>query len=79
MAYWMFPKLTRDQPGGREWLGRATYILLNVGLVMRVVSEPVMTLQSQPALGWALAASAVLQWLAGMGFVINTWGRVKEK
>jgi len=26
-----------------------------------------------------LVLSAVLQWLAGMFFVLNTWGRVKEK
>jgi hypothetical protein len=28
---------------------------------------------------WLLAASALLQWLAGVGFVANTWGRVKER
>jgi ABC-type multidrug transport system permease subunit len=30
-------------------------------------------------LGVVLAASAVLQWLAGMVFVVNTWARVKER
>jgi hypothetical protein len=28
---------------------------------------------------WMLAASAAFQWLAGILFVINTWGRVKER
>ncbi|MEZ4768070.1 MAG: hypothetical protein R2844_06535 [Caldilineales bacterium] len=28
---------------------------------------------------WALVLSAVLQWLAGVFFVANTWGRVKER
>jgi hypothetical protein len=29
--------------------------------------------------GILLAASALLQWLGGLAFVANTWGRVKEK
>ncbi len=79
MAYWMFPKFTKDQPRGSERLGWLAYSLLNIGLLLRVFTEPLLTVHSTPLLGWALAASAVLQWLAGMGFVINTWSRVKEK
>ncbi len=79
MAYWMFPKFTKDQPRGDDRLGWAAYVLLNVGLSLRVIAEPLLTVRSTSILGWALAASAVLQWLAGMGFVINTWSRVKEK
>jgi hypothetical protein len=29
--------------------------------------------------GWLLVTSAILQWLAGMFFFANTWGRIKEK
>lgn|SRR5574341_513917 len=79
VAYWMFPKFSTEQPRGSERLGWAIYALLNAGLILRVVSEPLLAVYPQPALGWALAISAVLQWLAGMGFVVNTWRRVKEK
>ncbi|HLF03171.1 MAG TPA: hypothetical protein VI547_14405 [Anaerolineales bacterium] len=79
VAFWMFPKFTTEQPRGSETLGWATYILLNAGLILRVIGEPANAVQPQPLLGWLVAASAVLQWLAGMGFVINTWRRVKEK
>jgi hypothetical protein len=28
---------------------------------------------------WALVTSALLQWLAGLFFVANTWTRIKER
>jgi heme/copper-type cytochrome/quinol oxidase subunit 1 len=79
VAYWMFPKFTKERPRGSEILGWATFILLNVGLILRIISEPRVTMRSKPDLGWVLAASAVLQTVAGWLFVINTWSRVKER
>lgn len=79
MAYWMFPKYSQAHPRGSERLGWATYVLLNVGLLLRVVVEPLMTTQSGNGLGWLLAISAVLQFLAGWAFIINTWVRVKVR
>jgi hypothetical protein len=32
-----------------------------------------------PFFGWLLVVSALLQWLAGLAFVVNSWGRVKER
>jgi hypothetical protein len=79
VVYWMFPRYSKEKPRGRELLGWATYGLLNSGLVLRTFAEPLHALQ--PAAGWGglLAVSAVLQWLAGMAFVLNTWARIKEK
>ncbi len=79
VAFWMFPKFTIEQPRGSEPLGWATYWLLNIGLLLRVIGEPLNTLVASPVLGWMVAVSAVLQWLGGMAFVVNTWRRVKEK
>ena len=91
VVYWMFPKYSADRPRGSEALGWATYWLLNVGLLLRAIGEPLVALQRaigeplvalQPGAGitgWMLAVSAASQWLAGLGFVANTWGRVKEK
>jgi len=78
VAYWMFPKFTKARPRGSEALGWATFILLNAGLILRIISEPRVT-GSDPDLGWMLAVSAVLQTVAGWLFVINTWSRVKER
>lgn len=77
VIYWMFPKFSKERPRGSERLAWATYVLINVGLILRVIGEPVNALQPQAGFGWLLALSAILQWLGGMAFVFNTWGRVK--
>lgn len=79
IVFWMFPKYSREHPRGSERLALATYALLNAGLLLRVVGEPARAVDPAPLWGWLLAASALLQWLAGAGFVANTWGRVKER
>ena len=79
VALWMFPKFSAAQPRGNERLGWATFWLLNVGLLLRVVGEPLVALQPETAAGLVVALSAILQWLAGMGFVLNTWPRVRER
>lgn len=79
VVYWMFPKLSNEKPRGNESLGWWTYGLLNFGLLLRVIAEPIQSTQPNTFSGWTLVAAAVLQFLAGLAFVINSWGRVKEK
>ncbi len=79
VALWMFPKYSAARPRGYEWLGWATFILLNAGLVLRIVFEPMQSSVATPFAGWMLVTSAVLQWLSGVAFVANTWVRVREK
>lgn len=79
VIYWMFPKYSLQKPRGSEALGWATLILLNAGLLLRIIGEPMDAIQPGVAWGWTLAVSAVLQWIAGIAFVANTWSRVKEK
>jgi len=79
VAYWMFPKLSLSRPHGSPALGWATYGLLNLGLLLRAIAEPLNDLRPGTSWGWLLVLSALLQWLAGLGFVVNSWGRVKER
>lgn len=79
IIYWMFPIITRARPRGNEKLGWASYTLLNAGLLVRVVGEPLTSTRPEAGVGWLLAVSAVLQWLAAVLFVILAWPRVKEK
>lgn len=79
VAYWMFPKHTKEKPRGNEKLGWAVFILLNIGLILRAIGEPAMILAPRAGLGWILAIAAVCLLLAGWGFIINTWARVKER
>ena len=79
VVYWMFPKHSMEKPRGNESLAWAIFWLLNAGLILRAVGEPLNTLRPGSGWGWILAISALLQWVAGSGFVINTWQRVKER
>lgn len=79
VVYWMFPKFNMEKPRGSERLAWATLILLNLGLLLRVIFEPAVAVQPAAGLGWTLALSAILQWLAGLAFAMNTWGRIKER
>jgi len=79
IAYWMFPSHSRELPRGRNDIAIAVYVLLNAGLVLRAVVEPWQTVDPRPILGALLVASAVAQWLAGVGFVIHAWPRVRGR
>ncbi len=79
VVFWMFPKYSNEKPRGSETLGWWTYGLLNAGLILRAIAEPFQSTQPNPVSGWVLVVSAVLQFLAGLAFVVNSWGRVKEK
>ena len=78
VVYWMFPKYSRNNPRGSDQLGWMVFALLNVGLILRAVGEPLAANPGPPA-NWMLALSALCQLVAGWAFVINTWGRVKER
>jgi len=79
VVFWMFPKYTRDRPRRSEGLGWATFWMLNIGLLLRALGEPLNATQPAALGAWLLLLSALLQWLSGLAFVFNTWGRVKEK
>jgi heme/copper-type cytochrome/quinol oxidase subunit 1 len=79
VAYWMFPKYSKERPRGDERLGWVVFILLNIGLVLRIIGEPLVSTQPGSSMGWMLLISALCQLLAGWGFVFNTWTRVKER
>lgn len=76
VALWMFPKYSRQYPRGSERLAWAAFALLNGGLVLRAIGEP---LAAAGRGGWLLAVSALAQWAAAAAFLLNTWPRVKEK
>jgi hypothetical protein len=79
IAYWMFPSHSRELPRGRNDIAIAVYVLLNVGLILRAVAEPWQAVHPSAVLGGLLVASAIAQWLAGVGFVIHAWPRVRGR
>ncbi len=79
VAYWMFPKYSSEKPRGSDRLGWWTYGLLNTGLLLRAIAEPVQSVQPNPVTGWMLVLAAIIQLAAGAAFVVNTWPRVKVR
>ena len=79
VAYWMFPKYSKTSPHGNETLWLVIFWCFNIGLLLRVIGEPLHLLRPEALWAWLTAGAAILQWIAGMGFVVNTWPRVKER
>jgi len=79
IALWMLPKYTLEQPRGDERLNWLIYICLNLGLGLRVLFEPLPPTALPPWRGLGLVAAALLQWLAGMLFILQAWPRVKGR
>jgi len=79
VAYWMFPKYSMERPHGNDQISWAAYFLLNIGLILRVVTEPLIAQNFNSFLAGWLVISALFQWLGGILFIANLWKRVKVK
>lgn len=79
VAYWMFPKQSKATPRGSPVAGWWTFALLNAGLILRAVGEPLRVWLPDAPVGGLLALSALLQVAAAWLFIANTWARVKER
>lgn len=79
MLFWMLPKYSRELPRGHEKVAWAAYWLINSGLVLRIIGEPLAALQSEWGVGWLLGLSALLQLGGGWAFIFNAWPRVRER
>ncbi|NIR45319.1 MAG: hypothetical protein GWN99_12950 [Gemmatimonadetes bacterium] len=79
VAYWMFPRHSRERPRGSAVAIAATYILLNAGILLRTPAEPFHARAPGSFTGSLLIAAGALQLAAGLTFVGAIWGRVKAK
>ncbi len=79
IAYWMFPKQSRERPRGYDGLMWAAYGALNGGLILRAVAEPAVTVDDSAIWRWLLVVAAFCLWLSGVLLLINLWPRVKER
>jgi hypothetical protein len=79
VGYWFFPKFSIEQPRRSERLGWVIFWLLNAGLLLRGLAEPLLAVNPDSVWGLVLVSSAILQWFAGILFVVNAWGRIKER
>lgn len=79
VAFWMFPKPRGAQtPRGNETLVWVSFVSLNLGLILRTLSEPLLPTSSPPP--WVplcLAGSALCLWLGGMSFFLHILPRIR--
>jgi hypothetical protein len=81
VAYWIFPRLRREQdarPRGSEALAWGVLICLNAGLLLRSAFEPFYLMGPRPWLAAVVAFSGMLQALAAAGFGWLIWGRIRS-
>ncbi len=79
VALWMFPVWSREQPRGPEGWIWASYGLLNAGLLLRLIAEPLNSYTPAAALGVVLVGSSILQVGAVAIFIGLIWPRVRPK
>lgn len=78
VAYWLFPRHSRERPFGQTAPAWAAFGLLNAGLVLRAVAEPA-AVGGGAAWRAALVASAAAQALGVLAFVAYLWPRVRTR
>lgn len=78
VSYWMFPKISRDNPYGPVWVGWSCYGMLNVGLLLRAISEPWVG-SAGMVKNVGMTGSALLQWLAGLFYIGLVWNRIRGR
>jgi len=71
VAYWILPRFRSGRERGREELGWAAFVLVNLGVVLVGVGRSV-----PGADGWALAGRSA-EGLAALAFAAQAWPRVK--
>jgi len=76
VAFWMFPRHPTRPPRGDERLGWMALVLLDGGLLLRLVGEPWRLGAAGPA--WPLVVSALLQLVAACLLAALLWPRIRE-
>lgn len=79
VAFWLFPRVSRERPYGATWVPWTGFVLINAGLLLRLISEPAHAWAPRAVWAVLLSISSILQWLAGICFVVYFWSRVKGK
>ncbi len=79
VAFWLFPRYSREQPYGPAFLAAWSYYLLNAGLLLRGASEPMVLYTAQLPWRYLLLLSALLQATGGILMVIYLWTRTRPR
>ena len=79
VAYWMFPRKKPLDLRATDWLGWTCFVALNLGLLLRAISEPAVATGASGLAPTGLLLAAALQFAAVTAFVIQIWPRVTTR
>ncbi len=79
VGYWMFPRREPLDLTATPWLGWTCFGTLNLGLVVRAASEPVLAQGASALAAAGAVTAALLQFVAAAAFVWLAWPRVMAR
>lgn len=79
VSMWMFPGRTREEGFIAQKWAWLTYVLINLGLVLRVIAEPFVSYSSLNIWNVLIVISAISQVAAAVTFIIELWPRIQSK
>jgi len=79
VSIWMFPGRNREEGFANQKWSWLTLILLNSGLVLRLIAEPAVGYSEAQIWSVLLVGSAVLQVAGGVTYFIEMWPRIMSK
>lgn len=79
VSMWMFPGRTKEEGFTAQKWGWLTYIMLNAGLLLRLIAEPLLSYSSFSLWPKLVFLSAILQFGAAIAYAIEMWPRVMSK
>lgn len=79
VSLWMFPGRKKTEPHARTIMGWIIFFMLNIGLVLRAIGEPMISLSTASAARVCIAFSVALQFMGGLIYAFLIWGRIQGK
>lgn len=79
VSVWMFPGRVKEESLQHQKWSWMAYGFLNVGLVLRIISEPFVNTSELAMWKYLLVVSAVTQFIGILCYVIEIWPRVLSK
>ena len=79
VSLWMFPRRNKIESFKNQRWAWFAFLFLDTGLVLRIISEPIVFSSNHQAWKILLTFSAILQFLAVLSYTIEIWPRVTSK
>ncbi len=79
VSHWFFPIVRGSHPRGNPILITTSFVALNLGLLLRLMSEAPFWQGIIPLREWFVVSSSIIQWVAFLAYAGHIWPRIKLK